>query len=253
MQGNIITDNLVVAGLNLPGHTFGVATKETNDFSDDSTLFDGIMGLAQSTLSQQKTLTPSESLAKAGQIKEAIVSFKISRLADQKNDGEVTFGGLDTSKFDQTTLVTLNNVNKEGFWEVALDAVSVDGNNLNLNGRTTILDTGTTLLVLPSGDAQVIHKSIPGAKETGNGTFTVPCTTNSSLALTFGQQDFSINPRDIAFLPVDPNNPTGDCVSGISAGQVGSAKEWLAGDVFLKNAYFSTNVGKNTIQLAKLT
>ncbi|KAF8501376.1 acid protease [Russula emetica] len=253
VQGDIIKDNLVVAGLNLPNHTFGVATEETEDFSGDTTLFDGIMGLAKSTLSEQKTLTPSESLAQTGQIKQAIVSFKLSRLADQKNDGEVTFGGLDASKFDQNTLVTLNDVSNQGFWEAAMDAVSVDGNDLGLNNRTAILDTGTTLLIVPTSDALAIHKSIPGAKEIGNGTFTVPCTTKSSLALTFGKQAFAIDPRDIAISPVDPNNLAGDCLSGVTAGQVGGANEWLAGDVFLKNAYFSTNVEQNTIQLAKLT
>jgi hypothetical protein len=197
-------------------------------------------------------LTPPESLAKAGQIKEAIVSYKISRLADQKNDGEVTFGGLDASKFDPKTLVTLQNVNKKGFWEAGLDAVSVDGKDLGLKGRTAILDTGTTALIVPEADALAIHQSIPGANEIGNGAFTVPCTTNSSLALTFGQQSFTIDPRDIAALPLDENNLKGDCASRITAGQVGGANEWLAGDVFLKNAYFSTNVEKNTIQLANL-
>ena len=252
VQGNIITDNIAVAGLQLPGHIFGVATTETDDFAGNKTSFDGIMGVAQSTLSQQKTLTPVESLAKAGQIQEAITSFKISRLADQKNDGEVTFGGLDASKFDQNTLVTLDNVNQNGFWEGKLDSVTLDGTDLGLNGRTAILDTGTTLMVVPDADAQAIHKVIPGAKK-AKGGFTVPCTTNSSLALTFGKQQFPIDPRDIAFLPVDQNDLTGDCVSGISAGQAGGPNQWLVGDVFLKNAYFSTNVGKNTIQLAKLT
>jgi aspartyl protease len=255
VRGNIITDDIAVAGLKLPGHTFGVATEETEDFSVNTTLFDGIMGLAKSTLSEQKTLTPVESLAKAGQIKEPIVSFKLSRQADQKNDGEATLGGLDTSKFDQNTLVTINNVNQNGFWEGALDAVSVDGKDLGLKGRTSILDTGTTLLIVPTKDAQVIHKGIPGAKDAGNGAFTVPCTTNASLALTFGKQSFAIDPRDIAVTPVDQNNPTGDCISGISAGQVdvNNPSQWLSGDVFLKNAYFSTNVVTNAIQLAKLT
>jgi hypothetical protein len=43
-------------------------------------------------LSEQKTDTPPEALAKAGLIDKAIVSYKISRLADNKNDGEITFG-----------------------------------------------------------------------------------------------------------------------------------------------------------------
>ena len=38
-----------------------------------------------------------------------------------KNDGELTFGGLDTSKFDQKTLTTIQNINLGGFWEVPID------------------------------------------------------------------------------------------------------------------------------------
>ncbi|KAF8199635.1 aspartic peptidase A1 [Pholiota molesta] len=232
VAGDIITDNVSLAGLALNNHTFGVATRKT--------------------LSEQQTDTPVESLAKAGLIPDAITSFKISRLSDNKNDGEITFGALDTTKFDPNTLVSIPNVNAQGFWEGALDAVSVDGTDLGLSGRTAILDTGTTLMVVPANDAATIHNSIPGAASDGQGGFTVPCTTTASVALTFGGQAFAIDPRDIAFQPVDANNPQGDCTSGITAGSIGGANEWLVGDVFLKNAYFSTDEGKNTVSLAKL-
>ncbi|KAG6898201.1 hypothetical protein C0992_003313 [Termitomyces sp. T32_za158] len=252
VAGDIVTDDVSIAGLALKTHTFGVALIESVDFSDDSTPFDGLMGLAQSTLSQQQTLTPIEALAKQGLVPEAITSFKISRLADNLNDGEITFGGLDTTKFDQNTLVSLDNVNQQGFWEGNMDAVTVDGQDTGLQGRTAILDTGTTLIVAPPNDVTAVHSLIEGAQDVGQGTFTVPCTTNASVALSFGGTSFAIDPRDIAFQPVDQNDPTGDCISGISAGQIGGATEWLVGDVFLKNAYFSTDVTKNTVSLAKL-
>ncbi|KAK0204685.1 acid protease [Desarmillaria ectypa] len=252
VQGTIVQDNVVVAGLSLNAHTFGVATAETVDFSSDSTPFDGLMGLAQSTLSEQGVKTPVESLAAAGLIDSAITSFKISRLADNLNDGEVTFGALDTSKFDSKTLVTLDNQSKQGFWEGAMDSITVSGTDTGLSGRLAILDTGTTLIIAPQSDATAVHKLISGAQSAGQGSFTVPCTTNASVALTFGGQKFTIDARDLAFTPVDPNNPTGDCVSGIAAGSVGANNEWLVGDVFLKNAYFSTNVKDNSVSLAKL-
>ena len=210
------------------------------------------MGLAKSTISEQRVPTVVESLADNGLIQNSITSYKLSRLADQKNDGEVTFGGLDTSKFDPNTVATIHNINPQGFWEAAIDKVSLNGQDLNLVGRTGILDTGTTLLIVPPGDAQVIHQAIPGTKSDGNGGFTVPCTTNASIAITFGGKEFAIDSRDLAFAPLDPNNLTGDCASGIAEGQVGGPKEWLVGDTFLKNVYFSTDVGRNTIQLAKL-
>jgi len=252
VSGDIVTDDVSIAGLNLKGHTFGVATSESVDFSSDSTPFDGLMGLAKSTLSEQQTATPIESLASAGLVPDSIVSYKISRLADNLNDGEITFGSLDNTKFDSQTLVTVPNVNPDGFWEADLDAVTVNGNDTGLTGRTAILDTGTTLIVVPANDAQTIHDNIQGAQSDGQGGFTVPCTLQDSVAFTFGGQEFTIDPRDIAFQPVDPNNPQGDCVSGITAGDIGGPDEWLVGDVFLKNAYFSTDVSKNTVSLAKL-
>lgn len=248
VSGVLVQDTVSVAGIDLADHTFGVATVESVEFSSDDTSFDGLMGLAQSTLSNQQVLTPPESMAQQGLIPEAIVSYKISRLADNLNDGEITFGGLDDSKFDPATLTTLDNVNQNGFWEADMDAVTVDGQDTGLTGKTAILDTGTTLIVAPAADALAVHQLIDGAQSDGQGGFIVPCDTTASVAMTFGGASFTIDPRDIAFFPLGD----GTCISGISSGNIGGADEWLVGDVFLKNAYFSTDVGKNTLSLAKL-
>jgi len=248
VQGTIVTDDLSIAGLVLKAHTFGTADQESVDFSSNDTPFDGLMGLAQSTLSEQQTLTPVESLAQQGLISAAITSYKIPRLADNLKDGEISFGGLDPAKFDSKTLVTFPNVNQQGFWEGAMDDVSVDGTSTKLQGRTAILDSGTTLIVAPPADAAAVHQLIQGAASDGQGGFTVPCDTTASVALTFAGQTFKIDPRDIAFQQVEGNT----CSSGISAGNIGGDTEWLVGDVFLKNAYFSTNVDDNTLSLAEL-
>lgn len=225
VAGNIIADNVNLAGLVLDQHVFGVALVESDDFTN-GTLADGLMGLAQSPLSSQGVLTPVESLAKQGSISEAITSYKLSRFTDGLNDGEITFGGLDESKFDSKSLVTVDNINQLGFWEAPL-TVSVDGQDLGLNGRTAILDTGTTLLIIPTADAEAIHAMIPGAKTDNQGDFIIPCTNKAVVSLTFGGQAFDINPVDILFLPVDPNDLQGDCVSGIAAGQIGGPTQWL--------------------------
>lgn len=184
------------------------------------------MGLAQSTLSNQGVLTPVEALAKNGLISEAITSYKISRVSDGLNDGEITFGALDQTKFDPNTLVTFQNVNPQGFWEGAF-TLSVDGQDPGLGGRTGILDTGTTLLMAPAKDAAAIHAAIPGSQSDGQGGFTIPCTTNSSVSLKFAGQDFAIEPVDLLFAPVDPNNLQGDCISSISSGNIGGPTQLL--------------------------
>lgn len=172
-------------------------------------------------------LTPIEALAQSGTVSDAITSYKLGRVADGDNDGEVSFGGVDAAKFQSGTLVTFPNVNAQGFWEGALGGVSVDGTDLGLQNRTAIHDTGTTLVIAPASDAAAVHAAIPGSKSDGQGGFTIPCTSTAVVALNLGGADFSIDPRDLLFQPVDPNDLTGDCVSGISSGQVGGANEWL--------------------------
>jgi hypothetical protein len=134
---------------------------------------------------------------------------------------------LDESKFDKSTLVTVDNISKTGFWEAGVDGVSVDGKDLGISGRSAILDTGTTLILVTPQDAEAIHGAIEGAKSDGNGGFTIPCTSNATIDLSIGGGTFSINPADLAFQPVDFSDLQGDCVSGISGGNIGQANQWL--------------------------
>lgn len=120
---------------------------------------------------------------------------------------------------------------------------------MNLEGRTALLDTGTTLLIAPRADVEKIHEVI-GGRANEDGRFIVPCNINATVALSFGGHDFAIDPKDLAFFPLS-GNPTGDCLSGITASDRDDGS-WLVGDTFLKSTYFSTNVDKNTISLAEL-
>jgi len=249
LNGTIVSDNLSIAGLTLPKHTFGSAMAQSSQLIKAGGAFDGIMGLGQSFLSAQKHLTTIDSLAQSGLIPEPIVSYFISRLADGKNNGQVTFGGMDTTKFDPSTLVTLSNISPKGLWETPLCGISVDGNDMGMTNRTAILDTGTSLILVPPEDAIKIHNAIPGSQQAANG-FTIPCNTQTVVSLTFGGVSFSIDPRDLVQLPLDGTGV--QCTSGIAGGSVGGPSELLVGDVFLKNAYFSTNSNTNKISLAKL-
>ncbi|GAA5949636.1 hypothetical protein JCM21900_002480 [Sporobolomyces salmonicolor] len=248
VAGMTVSDTASIAGLNLTSLQFGVATTESNDFSDNSVPFDGLMGLGQSILSSQGIPTPIEQLASDGLVKSAQMGYHLGRVSDGKNDGEITFGGVDAGKFNGS-LTEIPNVNQQGFWEGAMDDVAVDGESLKLSGRTAILDTGTTLLIAPAPDAEAIHAAIPGAQSDGQGGFTLPCTTNATLSLTFGGKAFPLQSSDLTFLPVTADLK-GDCVSSISSGTIGGANEWLVGAVFLKNVYFATDVGSNVIGLA---
>jgi len=137
---------------------------------------------------------------------------------------------------------------------VDLDAIALGDESAEFENTGAILDTGTTLAILPQADAEAIHAAIPGSQSDGQGGFTIPCNSKSVVSLSFGGKAFDVDPRDLAFQPLS-RDPNGDCVSGIAGapnGAVGNANEWLVGDTFLKNAYFSTDVEKNTLSLASL-
>ena len=219
----------------------------------------------------------TQSLAASGQVAAAQMGYKLGRVGDGANDGQATFGGVDTTKFTGQ-LVEVPNVSKVGFFEggsfphsaagrvarrwadssvalqtaAAMDSVAVDGQDLSLAGRTAILDTGTTLMVIPPNDAATIHATIPGAVSDNQGNFAVPCNTASVVALTVGGQAFTVNPSDLAFQPLSGAGVDGLCLSGVSSGQIGGPNEWLVGDVFLKNVYYATDAGADTVGLAAL-
>jgi hypothetical protein len=89
---------------------------------------------------------------------------------------------------------------------------------------------------MPEADATALHNAIPGATgPDAGGAFTIPCTTQANIAFVFGGQSFSIDPRDLSFLPLTDDLQT--CTSGIMAGNIGGDAQWLVGDVFLKSVY----------------
>ncbi|KAJ7039581.1 acid protease [Mycena alexandri] len=244
--GELVTDTLVLGGMVLGNHTFGVAHNVSQSFASDR-IADGLMGLGRGALSNQNTPTPVQSLVNAGFIKQAITSYRLPRIHDNVDVGEVTFGGLDNTKFDPSTLVTVNCTDN-GFYIPVLDGITVNGASLTLLGTHAIMDTGTSLLVAPKQDAAAIHAKIPGAKLQNSGQYSVPCNTAASVALKFGGKEFAINPKDLVF--ASGGRTTGDCSSGIGAFTDDTAR-FLVGDTFLKAVYFSTNDGENTITLAK--
>ena len=79
--------------------------------------------------------------------------------------------------------------------------------------------TGTNyvaaLIIVPPADAFAIHAAIPGSRPDGQGGFVIPCDTDAVVAFTFSGQSFAIDPRDLPFIPLNGNDPTGECQSGI--------------------------------------
>jgi len=246
VTGDTAKDSVSFAGLPVKGQIFGLTKTETPNFQVHKP--DGIMGMAFDNLSDQKGLTPFSNLVKQGIVKNPFFSFHLARVKNGgKDDSELTLGGVDTSKF--TGKIVFNKViSNDGFWHIGLQGAAVNGKKLSLLGKDAVIDTGTTLLIIPAADAVAIHKNIPGAKLVNN-NFVVPCNTKAVVSLKFNGVDYKINPTDIAFEPIGQNNL---CISGIAAGDpLGpGSNTWLVGDTFLKNVYSVYNIKKREVGFA---
>ena len=175
-----------------------------------------------------------DQLKSHGLIKNKLIGVNLQRASDNATDGEISFGVINTSKFSGS-LTRVPNVGTSGLWEAPIDDVSINGRKLGFSDKTSITDTGTTLMILPPEDATTLHDAIPGSVTDGTGNFAFPCSTVADIAVIFGGKSFSISPKDYVGEPVGGRKNL--CQSNIVGQQVGTSDQWLVGDVFLKNVH----------------
>ncbi|PWW76545.1 acid protease [Tuber magnatum] len=230
VEGTVVSDSISFAGFNM-NISFGVATR----VSDDFTFFpiDGIMGLGFRNASMQNVPTIMDELINNRLIEQKLFAIALARSTDAVNDGVVNFGAIDATLFEGQ-LNFMSSVSRQGLWEIKVDDTSIDGQGTGISGRTAIIDSGTSLILLPPDDARRLHSIIPGA-ETNGDAFAVPCNTTSNIEFTFGGVKYKVPPKDYVSERIKPDEDI--CQSLITGRQILGRSMWLLGDVFLKNVY----------------
>lgn len=225
---------------------FGLANQASDDFL--AYPMDGILGLGRALGNKMGTPPLLDVMAEKKLLKDNILGIHLSRSADGANDGQITFGAADPKRFKGDLSYT-KAVADDGMWEIPCDGAAVDGKDLGLKGKTAILDTGTSYVLLPPADAKILHAQIPGSASVGE-TFTLPCDAKIPIQITFSGIKYEIQPKDYVGKP-DATGKT--CASNIIGHQSFGVNTWLLGDVFLKNVYTvfdfdKDRIGTNTMQ-----
>ncbi|KAF2262299.1 acid protease [Lojkania enalia] len=231
VSGTIGTDTIHISTMS-PTLTFGLATNVSSEFS--SYPMDGILGIGRGDNTDGTIESPTimDVLSTSGSIKSKLYAIHLSRSKDGLNDGELNLGEINKDRFNGELNYVPTIPNDTGFWEVGIDDIGVDGTMTGINDRTAILDSGTSFILMPEGDAVSVHELIPGYTQSGE-TFTVPCSTTKVVQIAFGGQRYNISTAD--YIGGELGN--GKCKSNIIGRQTFGEKEWLVGDVFLKNVY----------------
>ena len=141
--------------------------------------FDGILGLAYDTISVNHIPPPFYNMIDQKLIDEPVFAFYLGNTEDS-TDSMATFGGIDKSSY--TGKMTKLPLRRKAYWEVSLDSITFGKDTADLDSTGAILDTGTSLIALPSTLAELLNKEI-GAKKGFNGQYVCQVKVVLGLAL----------------------------------------------------------------------
>jgi len=228
-------------GLAMPKSGILLATQE-EDAVFSNFPFDGVFGLnRRSVMSGGLDFNVMKAAKDSGSVKENIVAFWLGG-APGENGGAIAIGGVD-QRFIETPMswhpVTANEF---GNWMLKLDSLKIGDVEVCPGGCTTIIDTGTSLLVA----SQKVHDKLAPAMP-----IDASCASAGSgkaLTFTYNGKQFPLRPEDYTIEMVDDSGGKA-CSSAISAmeGNLLSKMDTIApesdgrviimGDVFLRRVY----------------
>ena len=154
LSGFISQDTVQIGDTIIKNQDFAEATQEPG-LAFAFGRFDGIMGLGYDAISVNKIVPPFYNMIDQGLIDEPVFSFYLSDTNNANGDeSEAMFGGVNKDHYSgKMTRIPLR---RKAYWEVALDAITFGDQTAELDNTGVILDTGTSLIALPSDLAEVL-------------------------------------------------------------------------------------------------
>ncbi|ORY24226.1 endopeptidase, partial [Naematelia encephala] len=262
-EGFLSTDTVAMGGFTITGQTFAVVNDTSAQLISDP--LSGLMGLAWKSIAQSGATPFWEALAASGSWSSAEMGFFLQRYRGdasassvETNGGEFSMGGLDTSKFTgDMNYISIDSSDLD-YWRISMQAITVQNSTVSETARESAIDTGTTLIGVPTTDAQAIYALISGAEEmsaeTGyEGYWQYPCSTDVSVSLQFGGLSYSISNAD--FNLGSFTQDTTKCTGAIYDMDLGSTSPitWIVGASFLKNVYSAFRYNPSAIGFAALS
>ncbi|CAG8477506.1 4373_t:CDS:2 [Ambispora leptoticha] len=245
LEGIISNDVLNVGDIAVEKQDFGESVKEPG-LTFAFGRFDGIFGLAHDKISVKGVVPPFYHMVNRKLIDEPIFSVWLNDAEkDKEVGGELVFGGTDESRF--TGDIHWAPVRRPYYWEVVLEKVIFGKDEVEFENTGAAIDTGSSLLAVPSVVADLINKEI-GAKKNFAGQYILDCDKVKDLpdfTLFFNKKPFKLTGDDYilkaqnqcisAFMGLDIPEPLGPI--------------WIIGDVFLRKYYTIYDLGNKRVSV----
>jgi len=246
LSGFVSQDTMTIGDLKIKDQVFAEATEEPG-LAFAFGRFDGILGLGYDTISVNGIVPPFYEMINQGLLDEPVFAFYLGDTANgEEDESEAIFGGVNEDHYSGKLIEI--PLRRKAYWEVDLDAITFGDSTASLENTGVILDTGTSLIALPSTLAELLNKEI-GATKGYNGQYTIECDKRDSLpdaTFTLSGYNFTIGPKDY-ILEVQ-----GSCISSFMGMDIPEPAGPLAilGDAFLRKWYSVYDLGKNSVSLA---
>ena len=217
-SGTVGFDTVEIGGLTAQKQCVELANQVSQSFMQETNT-DGLLGLAFSSINQ---VSPQQQKTFWENVMDDLEQPLFTVNLEQDNSGTYEFGAIDSSKFTGSLNYAAVD-NSEGFWQIGTSSFTVGGSQHDCSScNPTIVDTGTSLLILDDQVVQAYYSQVNGAQLSG-GTWVYPCsTTPADFGWTIGNGYTAvIKGADLTFEKV----PQSDlCVGGIQPGGTSAGK-----------------------------
>lgn len=153
LSGFVSQDLLTIGGLQIKKQDFAEATNEPG-LAFAFGRFDGILGLGYNTISVNGIVPPFYNMLDQGLLDQGVFAFYLGDTAKDEAGSEVMFGGVNQDHYKGR--LTKLPLRRKAYWEVGLDGISFGKESATLERTGAILDTGTSLITLPSTLAELL-------------------------------------------------------------------------------------------------
>ena len=243
LTGFLSQDDVSFSSLSVHGQVFAEATSEPG-LAFIAGKFDGILGLAFQTISVDNVTPVWYNLLSQGKVSSPVFGVYLSRNAQSKVGGEITFGGIDTSRY--TGDITYVPLNSETYWAFVIDDMTIGGKTASVCSKCQgIADTGTSLIAGPK-DAMTKINDMIGAKVGPTGQAMVNCSAIAAMpdvAFVLNGKSFSLKAEQYVL------QVSGQCISGFMGIDL-PKPIWILGDVFIGAYYTVFDFGKQQVGFA---
>lgn len=243
-SGTEYTDRVSFGGLTVTGQSIGSASRSTGFSGVDGIIGFGPVDLTQGTVSNANTVpTFTDNLLSQGLISTEVlgVSFQpITGSATADTNGELTLGGVDTTKYTGTLTYypKLASGTASPYWGISIASFTYGSTTL-ASSATGIVDTGTTLIYIPSAAYSAFLTASGGRTDTSTGLAIYTTKPTGNFGIKFGTITYTLTPDQYLIPTAQYANfglTTGRFYAWITNGGT-SGVNTIIGQKFLENYY----------------